>query len=49
MTLSINTCLGGIIELTWKVMARIPVNMIASYLAITPEHLSRIRKKIVSE
>lgn len=32
-----------------KVMARIPMNMIASYLAITPEHLSRIRKKIVSE
>jgi CRP-like cAMP-binding protein len=32
-----------------KVMARVPINMIASYLAVTPEHLSRIRKKIVSE
>jgi CRP-like cAMP-binding protein len=32
-----------------KVMARIPINMIASYLAVTPEHLSRIRKKVVSE
>jgi CRP-like cAMP-binding protein len=32
-----------------KVMARIPINMIASYLAVTPEHLSRIRKKIVAE
>jgi CRP-like cAMP-binding protein len=32
-----------------KVMARIPVHMIASYLAVTPEHLSRIRKKVVSE
>ena len=29
-----------------KVMQRIPQYMIASYLGITPEHLSRIRKKL---
>jgi len=32
-----------------KVMQRIPQYMIASYLGITPEHLSRIRKKIASQ
>lgn len=31
-----------------KVLQRIPQYMIASYLGITPEHLSRIRKKISS-
>ena len=29
-----------------KVVERVPLNMIASYLNMTPEHLSRIRKKL---
>lgn len=29
-----------------EIIARIPLNIVASYLAITPEHLSRIRRKI---
>jgi CRP-like cAMP-binding protein len=31
-----------------KVVDRVPLYMIASYIGITPEHLSRIRRKIVS-
>ena len=31
-----------------KIVSRIPLNIIATYLAITPEHLSRIRKQIQS-
>lgn len=32
-----------------KVISRIPIKFIASYLGMTPEHLSRIRKKIVNK
>jgi CRP-like cAMP-binding protein len=39
---------GQLVDSRPKVLQRIPQYMIASYLGITPEHLSRLRKKLAT-
>lgn len=48
-TLSIEDKYKLLVENRPEVMARVQLNLIASYLCISPEHLSRLRKRLMQE